>query len=108
MLWKSETFIQSRTVIHLENCFSIFKQNGISLHQQIWYNLLPSEMTIDRAASKACYSETLFLSDEGPMLETLDFAFYIGSTPTFLYFDLYLNTAFATHYVYSYQAALVA
>ena len=28
------------------------------------------------------------------MLETLDFTFYIGSTPTFLYFDLYLNTAY--------------
>ena len=33
-------------------------------------------------------------------LETLDFAFYICSTPTFLYFDLYLNTAHATHYAY--------
>ena len=42
----------------------------------------------------------MFLSDEGPMLETLAFAFYIGSTPTFLYFDLYLNTAYAAHYVY--------
>ena len=31
----------------------------------------------------------MFLSDEGPTLETLDFAFHIGSTPTFLYFDLY-------------------
>ena len=31
----------------------------------------------------------LFLSDEGPMLETLDFTIRIGSTPTFLYFDLY-------------------
>ena len=30
-----------------------------------------------------------------PSLETLDFTFYIGSTPTFLYFDLYLNTAYA-------------
>ena len=30
-----------------------------------------------------------------PSLKTLDFTFYIGSTPTFLYFDLYLNTAFA-------------
>ena len=28
-----------------------------------------------------------FLSDEGPMLETLDYTFRIGSTPTFLYFD---------------------
>ena len=31
----------------------------------------------------------LFLSDEGPMLETLDYTIRIGSTPTFLYFDLY-------------------
>ena len=44
----------------------------------------------------------MFLSDEGPTLESLDFlnAFYISSTPTFLYFDLYLNTAYASHYVY--------
>ena len=34
----------------------------------------------------------MFLSDERPTLETLDFAFYIGSTPTFLYFDLYGKT----------------
>ena len=32
----------------------------------------------------------MFLSDEILTLETLDFAFYIGSTPTFLYFNLYL------------------
>ena len=32
----------------------------------------------------------LFLSDEGPILETLDHTIRIGSTPTFLYFDLYL------------------
>ena len=25
---------------------------------------------------------------------------YIGSTPTFLYFDLYLYSAYAAHYVY--------
>ena len=30
----------------------------------------------------------LFLSDEGPTLETLDFTIHIGSTPTFLYFNL--------------------
>ena len=34
-----------------------------------------------------------------PTLETLDFTFYIGSTPTFLYFDLYLNTAFAQNVI---------
>ena len=32
----------------------------------------------------------IFLSDEGPMLETLDYTIRIGSIPTFLYFDLYL------------------
>ena len=41
-----------------------------------------------------------FLSDEGPMLETLDHTICIGSTPTFLYFDLYLYSAYAAHYVY--------
>ena len=42
----------------------------------------------------------IFLSDEGPTLETLDFTIRIGSTPTFLYFDLYLYSAYAAHYVY--------
>ena len=36
----------------------------------------------------------LFLSEEEPMLEMLDFTVHIGSTPTFLYFDSYLNTAY--------------
>ena len=42
----------------------------------------------------------MFLSDEGPMLETLDYTIRIGSTPTILYFDLYLYSAYAAHYVY--------
>ena len=42
----------------------------------------------------------MFLSDEGPTLKTLDFTFHIGSTPTFLYFDLYLYSAYAAHHVY--------
>ena len=73
----------------------------------------------------------MFLSDEGPSLETLYLAFYvcstpeivslwrrafarnvrlyyirIGSTPTFLYYELalYLNTAYAAHYVVVYNA----
>ena len=32
-------------------------------------------------------------------LETLDHTIRIGSTPTFLYFDLYLHSAYAAHYV---------
>ena len=39
----------------------------------------------------------MFLSDEGPMLETLDFTIRIGSTPTFLYFDLYLKSEHCLH-----------
>ena len=31
----------------------------------------------------------------------------IGSTPTFLYFDLYLYAAYAAHYVYSVRNGLV-
>ena len=42
------------------------------------------------------------LSDEGPMLETLDYTIRIGSTPTILYFDFYLYSAYAAHYVYIY------
>ena len=40
-------------------------------------------------------------SDEGPRLETLDYTIRIGSTPTFSYFDLYLYSAYAAHYVYN-------
>ena len=35
------------------------------------------------------------------MLETLDYTIRIGSIPTFLYFDLYLYSAYAAHFVYS-------
>ena len=36
---------------------------------------------------------------EEPTLKTSDFTFYIGSTATFLYFDLYLYIAYAAHYI---------
>ena len=36
------------------------------------------------------------------MLETLDYTIRIGSTPTILYFDYYLYSAYAAHYVYIY------
>ena len=45
-------------------------------------------------------SERRANADEGPMLETLDYTIRIGSTPTFLYFDLYLYSTYAAHYVY--------
>ena len=48
-----------------------------------------------------------FLSDEGPMLETLDYTIRIGSTPTFLYFDLYLYSAYAAHFVHNIYSVLL-
>ena len=42
---------------------------------------------LDYTVTCSC-NRNLFLSDEGPMLETLDYTIRIGSTPTFLYFDL--------------------
>ena len=55
----------------------------------------------------SCENRRKFLSDEGATLETLDFAFYIGSTPTFLYFDLYLNTTYAAHYTFIFLIILI-
>ena len=50
---------------------------------------------------ETCFHDVMFLSDEGPTLrKTSNFTFHIGSAPTFLYFDLYLNTAYAAHHVY--------
>ena len=37
----------------------------------------------------------MFLSNEGPTREMLDFTIRIGRTPTFSYFDLYLYSAYA-------------
>ena len=45
------------------------------------------------SSAERCF---MFFSHEEPTLETLDFAFYIGSfIGNVLYFDLYLNTAYA-------------
>ena len=40
----------------------------------------------------------MFLSDEGPTLETLDFTIRIGSTPTYLYFDLQISVVLFFHW----------
>ena len=42
------------------------------------------------------------------MLETLDYTIRIGSTPIILYFDFYLYSAYAAHYVYLYRATLMS
>ena len=49
----------------------------------------------------ASYIHVSVLSDEGPTLEKLDYTIRIGSTPNFLYFDLYLYSAYAAHYIIS-------
>ena len=45
------------------------------------------------------------LSDEGPMLETLDYTIRIGSTPTFLYFDLYCIYIYIYIYIYGVRSS---
>ena len=42
------------------------------------------------------------------MLETLDYTIRIGSTPNFLYFDLYLYSAYAAHYVSFYISICIS
>ena len=42
------------------------------------------------------------------MLETLDYTIRIGSTPTILYFDLHLYSAYAAHYYYYYSIGIHA
>ena len=76
------TEIQTTTVLNIE---SKYKKVGVLLIQR------------ENMMIFLC-----FLSDEGPTLETLDFTICIGSTPTCLYFDLYLNTAYAAHYTTEY------
>ena len=44
----------------------------------------------------------LFLSDEGPMLETLDYTIRIGSIPNILYFDFYLSEWYLEQCVFSF------
>ena len=49
-----------------------------------------------------CYLLTYTSLTGGPLLETLDLSLhvYVGNTPSFLYFDLYLNTAYAGNNYY--------
>ena len=70
-------------------CFS----HLLGLLSVTWIDYLSSINSLD------CFIYFLFLSDEETMLETLDYSIRIGSTPTFLYFDLYLYSAYTAHCV---------
>ena len=59
--------------------------------------VLPIRIVQSNVSSIGPSSLFFFLSDEGPML---DYTIRIGSTPTILYFDFYLYSAYAAHYVY--------
>ena len=64
----------------------------IGLHSVTWLSLLYKFTRF--------FIYFLFLSDEGSMLETLDYTIRVGSTPTFLYFDLYLYSAYTVHHAF--------
>ena len=61
------------------------------------FGVLPIGIVKSNVSSVHPSSEASFPS---PTLKTLDFTIHIGSTPNFLYFDLYLNIVYAKHYVY--------
>ena len=102
-------FLQSTEIILLSNfrthhgtyiyipqlqtqCAAQAKQRYKSKYKKV--GVLPIRIVQSNVSSIGPSSEILiiflFLSDEGPMLETLVYTIRIGSTPTFLYFDLYL------------------
>ena len=64
------------------NEFEIYK----SKYKKV--GVLPISKALSNVSSiRPLWEKNMFLSDEGPTLKTLD-CFHIGSTPTFLYFDL--------------------
>ena len=65
----------------------------------------PIPMACDAAFLGSSSERNTILSDEGPMLETLDYTiriWRIGSTPTFLYFDFLVQKSLAIASSYSY------
>ena len=61
------------------------------------YTIILKITNVPLFGTKKLFFYFLFLSDEGPMLEPLDYTIRIGSSPTILYFDLYLYSAYAAH-----------
>ena len=85
----------------LHQCVSI-RLSGLFKSTYKNVGVLPIRIEQSNVSSNGPSSKRnlLFLSDEGPMLETLDNSIRIGSTPTFLFSDLYLYSAYAANYVY--------
>ena len=72
----------------LHACFSLTK------------GLRQRELHVSLSRKAFVRENYMFPSDEGPILaQILDFAFHIGRTPTFFYFNLHLNIH-ATHYTF--------
>ena len=63
----------------------------LSLDWLTFYHMIISLLYLSKFTRFLIYF--LLHSDDGPMLETLDYTIRIGSTPTILYFDLYLYFA---------------
>ena len=83
-------------------CFCYCFSHLICLHSVTWL-LLISIFTL-------IFMYFLFLSDEKPLLKTLDYTVRIGSTSTFLYFDLLLIMhyyAFIMHLLCIYYAFII-
>ena len=88
---------------HLKVCGSKYCISYKSKHKKV--GVLP--IWIVKCNISSVLALHLFLSDEGPMLQTLDFTIRIDSTPTFLYFDFYilsLSLQYTTNAVLNFTA----
>ena len=97
----SELLRQS-VVLWLENKRSVLRSKikMIQIQEEKgWCTFDMPQSKVWSVYSALCQRETCYFLTKGPTLETIDFTFRIGSTLTFLYFDLYLNTAYAAHYI---------
>ena len=79
--------------MHNFSDFSPNRHRNTEKQQQKYHEKIPGEVPNHIIAACAIWQPKLYLRralHEGPMLETLDHTIRIGSTPTFLYFDLSL------------------
>ena len=79
-------------------------QANLCLHEEIDKNLTPSVLHTRVLNRVTQQTELVHVNANSSLfvdgLTRVGELTYIGSTLTFLYFDLYLNTAYAAHYVY--------
>ena len=83
-IFQNELYINKRSVLRRQSRDTNRNIKRLVYCQYGWYSL-----TFRALALVVWFFFSLSLSDEESTLETLDYTIRIGSTPTFLYFDLH-------------------